>query len=384
MYRLVSFICQLFILLYPISGYAQKGKGIVTLSESVKRIYQDAEARDLVLDDTGLINISTICPGKQLLLIREGQLVRDVGISLFSEEIERGNIPEVYSFIERYFLSLSLKVSNAEQMNLLKEDFVLLLVDGKSLEESSFSMTSLLAEISTETSFRLTAQDLHYEACWSLPKGKELKFSFPKQYDLILGMDKKELVYTFRHALESLEDVQPKEEYFPQFFQYDTIKKMYMESDGYYILPQVASGKYFYQKGVGYEYIFQERQGEKSLQNLFAYADEMGKKNPVHLTIKGYKLSETFDYSVERLCTYMKAHSCKAYTGIESVTESEYTGTVFYVNTNLQYKHLLYFTFPIEAFKSDTVPIVATLYPYIPINNIGTLYEDGLPESISH
>ena len=51
-----------------------------------------------------------------------------------------------------------------------------------------------------------------------------------------------------------------------------------------------------------------------------------------------------------------------------------------YFNLDLMYEHLLYFKFPFAAFMSGSEKIELTLYPYIPLNNVDTLYDDASME----
>lgn len=325
-----------------------------------------------------------------LFICRTGDLfaqvdekTKNAGVQLFPAGVERIFTPEVYTFMERYFQTLLSKNTVKAQLQLMKEDFVVMEVDGRAYIGTP-SMGALIEEIGKATGFTLTGSGHWYEACWSIRSGKgEVRFTFPKQYDLILGMDKKELVEALCKELEGFSYTLPQEDFSPVFFQYDTLKNIYVETGGNYVLPQVVNGKYIRRQGSSYKYIFNERMGEESLCNLFLYADEMQEKKPMRLTVKGYRLSATFPYSTDLLSAYMKVHRCVGYTGMEEVTAKEYKGTVFYINRELMYKHLLHFRFPVAAFKSDTAVIEATLYPFIPINNLTTLYEDGLPTNRS-
>lgn len=353
-------------------------QAIITGSETIKRMYADAEARNIHIDNAGVINLGGVCSGKEFHICKEGNIIRNIGITLFPSEMDKSFATPVYEFIERYFLALLLKKNKREQEYLLKEDFVMLSVNGKEYIKTDYSLSSLLQAINPATPFTLNSEEHHFNAVWLIHDGKdELKLSFPKQYDLILGMDKKELVLSLLKDLEQFNYTLPYEEFNPYFFQVDTIRNIYVETGGNYILPSVVSGKFLHRRGINYTYIYNERMGEESLRNLFSNADEMKQKNRIKLTVKGYKLSDTFDYTIDNLCAYMKAHACTAYIGMEEISEKEYKGTVFYINRDLMYKHLLHFHFPVEAFKKQDVPIVATLYPYIPINNIGTLYDDS-------
>lgn len=327
-------------------------QAIITGSETIKRMYADAEARNIHIDNAGVINLGGVCSGKEFHICKEGNIIRNIGITLFPSEMDKSFATPVYEFIERYFLALLLKKNKREQEYLLKEDFVMLSVNGKEYIKTDYSLSSLLQAINPATPFTLNSEEHHFNAVWLIHDGKdELKLSFPKQYDLILGMDKKELVLSLLKDLEQFNYTLPYEEFNPYFFQVDTIRNIYVETGGNYILPSVVSGKFLHRRGINYTYIYNERMGEESLRNLFSNADEMKQKNRIKLTVKGYKLSDTFDYTIDNLCAYMKAHACTAYIGMEEISEKEYKGTVFYINRDLMYKHLLHFHFPVEAFK---------------------------------
>jgi hypothetical protein len=139
----------------------------------------------------------------------------------------------------------------------------------------------------------------------------------------------------------------------------------------------MKSGSFLRKRGDTFEYLFNERMGAESLLNLFSHADEMEQNVDLQLTVKGYQLTESFALGLDRLCAWMKVQRCTAHMGVETQTDDGYTGTVMYVNHDLMYMHMLYYIFPTVAFKRDAVPVRATIYPYIPINNIATLYDDA-------
>ena len=102
----------------------------------------------------------------------------------------------------------------------------------------------------------------------------------------------------------------------------------------------------------------------------------MGKSHWIRLTVKGYHYRQTRFFPLSRWCALMREKQCRAYTGIETEIKGvQYTGSVFYINRNLMYKHLFHFRFPARAFRQEDVLIEAEVYPYIPINNIETLYD---------
>jgi hypothetical protein len=343
-------------------------------------MFADAQLKGLKIEKAGNQELGAICPGKSVRIRLSGAALQDMGVILFPENMDKRHALPVYNFIERYCLALLLKASQAQQVYLLREDVVSIFINGKKFPDGKQSIAQIMQWIEPACPFRLVGEASLFKAQWLINDGKgSIEISFPKQYDLILGKDKKELTTSFRSELEAVvyqPAIQTLEQFIYPVFQYIPSQNIYADKGESYLIPQMKSGKYLQKKGVGYEYVFNERMGEESLLNLFTNADEL--KNPMKLRLKvtGYQVSEEWIYSMDRLCTYMKDNKCTPYVGIETQTETEYTGTVMYVNRDLMYKHLLYFQFPVEAFKQDETIIQATIYPYIPINNIATLYDE--------
>jgi len=367
------------LLLLAIACYGQINAQLQPETETMKRMVEDARSRGIIINNPGLQDLGSICSGKKMRTTSSGNVISDISVVLLHPEMDRSYAPAVYDFIERYFLSLLLKKNQTEQLYLLREDMVKLLVNGKDFTASRRPVSLIVQSINLESSFSLSSDDSGFTAKWLVDNGNtNVELVFPKQYDLILGKDKKELSHSFRSALVSFpyKERQKAANINPVYFRHIPEKKIYEEITDTYIIAQVRHGKYVQQKGNGYEYVFNERTGEESLLNLFIHADEMANRNPVELTIRGYQLSDKFTLPLAKLCAYMKAERSLGYMGLEEETKDTYTGTVFYVNRDLMYKHLVYFTFPKEAFKNNNAVIEATVYPYIPINNIQDLYDD--------
>jgi len=285
----------------------------------------------------------------------------------------------VFRFIDRYLNHLSALSSQSSRLNLLHEDMVSLKFNGNEARNSNVPINIMLNQITPATTFVIRENEKSFQAQW-LINGElgTIEFAFPKQYDLILGKDKKELTEQFASDLQQFAS-----EYNAHIYPLDYDEAAFEEVDVLaelgksYLIPQMRSGRYIQKREDGYNFVLNERMGEESLLNLFSNADQMNRANRLKLIIKGYhNASDTIDYQLDRLCAYMKAQACKAYLGLETETEYEYTGTVFYVNTELMYKHLFYFRFPKTALQREQDEITIKVYPYIPINNIGDLYED--------
>ncbi|NDV65265.1 hypothetical protein D0T60_08410 [Bacteroides sp. 224] len=347
-------------------------------TEVMKRMYKDAQERKITIAKSGEIALGAICPGKSMRVVVTDGVLSEMGVTLFHPGLDRKVAPPVYIFIERYLLSLLLKKNQTEQKYLMREDFVELKLNGRDLFQTSRSVSLVLQTIQPGTPFTLIGNDTHFTARWTIDNGNtSFEVRFPKQYDLILGKDKKETAQAFCQDVLNYRFTEHSGKLDSLYFKYIPERKVFEEIVDTYMIPQVRNGKYIRQRGGTFEYVFNERMGVESLLNLFLHADEMDWNNAISLTIKGYyQMNQVVKLPLKNLCAYLKEQKCTGYLGMEEETNKEYKGTVFYINRDLMYKHLLYFKFPKEAFKKGDIVITADFYPYIPINNIGDLYED--------
>ena len=351
-----------------------------TTTETMKRMLADAGKKGLQIERAGLQELGTLCPGKQMRIEMTDSTLSDMRLLLFPETRERIYAPPVYDFIERYLLALLLKPGATEQRWLMREDFVGLKANGRDLPSDRLSIAQAVAAIQDTSFFWLRGDSSHFHAQWFI-NGKsvtDIKLHFPKQYDLILGSDKKELARDFRAGIEAFAYRKaPATDFTGSYSPYLYEQDVFLDQGDYYLIPQMKSGRFLQKRGDTFGYLFNERLGAESLLNLFSHAYEMDRDIRVALVVKGYQLADSFSLGLDRLCAWMKVQRCAAYMGVETQTGDGYTGTVMYVNHDLMYMHLLYYIFPTAAFKRDDVPIRATLYPYIPVNNIATLYDDA-------
>ena len=299
------------------------------------------------------------------------------GLSLFPNRTEGLFSPAIYTFLERYLHSLLLDKSKKEQLNRLRADFVTLKCNGKDYKDHTLDLALVIGQIKPESVFTLNEDLAHFCASWFNEEGNfRFEVIFPKQYDLILGGDKKELSHALRGELQKHECHSDQPVFKEELLQKTPVDGVFFDMTGTFLIEQMKSGAYVRRGEKGWEYLFNERFREESILNLFSWANRMKVTVPLNLEISGYQLADKFDYDLARLCSFMSQQGCKAYVGIETETKEEITGTVVYVNRDLMFEHLLYFKFPREAFKKKDARVTAVVYPYIPLNNLTNLYDD--------
>lgn len=349
---------------------------VVTAGETLKRIVEDACRKGVFDEEKMEVELGAVCPGKEVRIRMEGGVMTDMGVVLFPTGLEKARLAPVYDFIERYFFYLLVQAGREEQQHLLRSNRMGLLINGKPLGRGGGSVEEALQGVTPETPFVLESDSAHFRVSWK--RGKEaVSLLFPKQYDLILGKDKMELSRMLKEELLAYEYTRPEPVFEPERFQLTPVSNLFFDRGDCFLIAQMKSGKYIRKEGDRFGYVCNERFGEESLLNLFSWADEMGWKGVAGIQVQGYHgFTDNFTCTLDRLCSFMKSRNCRAYVGIKTAGSDRITGTVVYVNEDLMYEHLLSFSFPVEAFKKNEVPVTVKWWPYIPLNNVTTLYDE--------
>lgn len=357
-----------------------------TDSNQLKQILKDAAQYGLSVNGQKELDLSIVCPGKQMQIRYDGLVVTELGVKLIPQEIRQPALtPVVYDFVERYLLALLLKGGKKEQIKRLREDFCRLVIDGKELKDSPYSIQKVLQQIQFDTPMGIQNDSLLFTFRWNFREGKpsKMEFIFPKQYDLMMGKDKKELAPYYQRLLSNFSGLPTKDSIAWPSGSYQSDKGIYSWLGDIYLIPQVKSGAHFVEKGSSLHFLLNERFGEESLLNLFGYADQMQYSNPMEIEVIGYRYRETVVCPMDKLTAFMRSQHYRVYMGLEEWNQEEFIGTAFYLNRDLMCKHMLYFHFPRAAFKQKDVVIHAKLYPFIPIQNIGTLYDKDTEKEVN-
>lgn len=315
-------------------------------------------------------------PERYMYAVQEDGILTHAGLHLFSESADRSYPVVLYEFIERYFLLLWLQSGESDRLNLLDSDHVVLQIDGKSYGKGERNFAEVLRVLDVSSVFSLSEDSASYHAIWmNLDRKVELKF--PKQYDLILGMDKKELIQQTGYRLEQhlIPEVSDHENFQEKDLLATPLRNVFYCDNGTFLIPQMRGGAYVLKRGTGWDYFYDLRFPDESLLNLFSHAHKMSQKVNMHVKIDSYGTVWSNYLSVAQLTSFMCAEGCLPYVGIESVCEKEITGVALYLNRNLMYEHMLYFRIRIpQVSTQERMEVEAVLYPYIPLNNLSDLF----------
>lgn len=357
---------------FPRVGVSQ----ILTDCRTLSTMVEDAVALGLSLKpEQRILDLTNYCPNVSAHLDWRNGYLTDMRLRLFPLEEDSKYSQVVLRFLERYLLALVLKGNPSEQQDLLRQDFVKLYVSGRDYATDPSGLKLAVSRLVGISSFTLQEDSLLFEAKWLQGNTEVLQMRFPKQYDLILGKDKKELTALFIEDLSCFlgEKISTLDD--SNHTAYLWYENLFEKITGSYILPQVKSGSYIQKTSIGNILLFREDFPNESMLNLFTQADVMDKNFTLDLVVKGYTYYSQTKCPLSKFSSYMRNIGCQTYVGMETVEKEKLTGTVFYVNRQLMYEHMLYFEFPRHLFKQVTGEFSVQLYPYIPIGNIGNLYD---------
>lgn len=302
-----------------------------------------------------------------------------IGFQLFPPLIMEQNPSPAYRFVERYLLQLFLKKSDADINASLREDKVTLRLGTLPLrKEIHKSLAAVLPEIARCQSFVVTTDNNYYAVSWYEGNRQLLLVRFPIQYELLWGMNKKEVENLFYRDLMSYQPAAtPKEESVEADYLKVLNDSCLVYEGDFYGIEAMNSNRY-YRKGEKGKLlpVCNVWQPEESVCNLFTlYPDNRIQACVVQNLYSHRKLE--FEVTLAKLIDFCRSNGCEPYVGIESIENGQVKGMVTLLNRSAGYNHLLYFSTDLrillrpERFKMDV-----HLYAYVPTHNIQNLYFD--------
>ncbi|MBQ8673276.1 MAG: hypothetical protein IJ511_04385 [Bacteroides sp.] len=327
--------------------------------------------------------------GDHALAVREDALqeVCHIGFRLFPQQIIEQNPSPVYNFVERYLLELALLKEDARILQALREDKVRLKI-GSTLPSSNICsrLLSILPRVKSCPSFIITTDNQYYTASWSEGGSNLLYLRFPIQYELLWGMNKKEVESRFHQDLLYFQEAHRQdadtasEEEDAYWADYLTAlnDSCYLLEGECYGVESMNSNRYYKKRADGrFTLLYDARYPEESVRNLFLSGQGKRVKVSVCQRLYGRKKQE-FDTTLAQLMAFFKALGCTAYIGIESMEGYRATGGLTLLNPAAGYCHLLYFDMDLRTLiRPGDFTVKAELYGYVPTHNINNLFYEN-------
>ena len=160
--------------------------------------------------------------GRQIVIGVKARVVSHIGLQLFNEDVRRLDRSPIFDFLERYFLQLNYPPVSTTTNNMVRDD------------QFRFLRGSLatVSEIKPKDSFGYSLEQNTYTATWKRNDRDILQVSFPAEYELISGENKKEAEENIAADILQTEAV------------IDTVRESELPA-AFYLLPEISARLYF-------------------------------------------------------------------------------------------------------------------------------------------
>lgn len=280
-------------------------------------------------------------------------IIEHLGLPLFAQDTEYPyNL--VLRFVERYSLYAQL-INKEELSRKLKEDNVEINIP---IHESLESVDNVTID-SGENYIRVT-----------LDNGF---MSFPKEFSLIIGRNKKELDDFFYKDLMNFNKkfVADEKHYDIDCDMQYSVKKdsIIQEKGDTYLIKELNNDRYYSMIEDKKSYLYDDRYLPQTLSNICQQFVKGDFCLEIKQNIYGYQ-KKLYNIPFDVFTEYCKSQGCKIYVGIEKVSEDGIQAIVVYRNDIFAYNHLLYVNVDIDTIKNRKGTISSTLNCYIPTHNV--------------
>lgn len=284
---------------------------------------------------------------------RDG-VITHLGLTLFPQEHEYP-YNAVLRFVERFALHAKL-LTGTERKLFLSDKNV-------SLDLSKLTPLDSLSDLSIESDGE------RYHVRW-----KDCAVSFPQEYHLIYGLNKKESGKAFRDSIlayaGTLHADDQEKKRIPLTAPHDSASYVVKEGMSY-VIHDMNSNKYLVKLNDSTLCpLYNERYAAESVVNLIQQivsSEDFSLKVKQHLY--GYQKA-SFSVSLNAFSAYCHSLKCTPYVGIEEENDNEVKAVVVYRNEWFKYNHLLYIIVPRQVIRNQKGEITSDLYCYIPTHNL--------------
>lgn len=315
----------------------------------------DSLGKQVVMEDFDTYN------GRPLKLkVNQWGDVSHIGYKLFDEtEGSYDSMIPFFNFIERYFLELDLQIDGRTPEERIHLDKVRC-VSGN---------IAMCHKVTAQTTFSVRhIGRREYEIRWVLEKDT-LGLVVPADCQLIIGANAIELEHIFERDVSRIVPV-------PLVYDWNNEKLASSEKEelvlnaGNYLSDEIRSDLYLQQKKEKLELLLDVRKPVESIKNILLTGCFV-RDIPLALTINryGYKKTE-LSITLQQFVEYCRMEGCSMYVGIKTHTEERITATVFALNDELGYNHVLAVAFPIGILSGKQSAVLGTSYVYIPLQNV--------------
>ena len=288
--------------------------------------------------------------------------VDNIGYDLFSDFMRRESGQRVLTdFLERYFLLLNYPPIDHSVKHMLRDDrfkFV-------------YGSLATVATLHPGDGFGYSTDDKKYVATWTRDGQELLTVTFPMEYQLLMGVSKSEAEDGFEYELtRQLPAVRQQKEPDAATLTPATQPFYYTHEGGWYLRKTINASTYYCRKSdQRYQLVNDVSHPAETAANLMLSGTMAGDYQlDVTQVLYGFK-NKQFSVPLKQWIAMCEATGCTLYFGIESVDYDEVCASVFAVNEQEYYNHVMSVTIPLTVIDNRQGTIKARLHTYVPMHN---------------
>lgn len=310
---------------------------------------------------------------------RHGDLAH-IGISIFAPEFKSFYNRYVCNCVERLFLELLLKNTEAARTSFLKENGVRLTYNGFRLGSTQFpALRQGLALISERNHIALEERTQDYVFHITNVADDEMQMTIPKDRELIFGTDKKEEDEEVDRRLQTT----PRYTLTPYVPDASLLRRtsrpdVWRTVGRAFMIDSVRSDMYFTRSGAAIRPVFDDRYPCESMCNLLL-GQVADPEVLLSMTHKMYGLSiPQFDIPLSNFIGQMRQEQPDLYACARLIDRGEaVSGVLLIHHPRYNYIHLMTLTVPVTDLFVPAPTIKAQLYTNVPQHNVKNLFQEN-------
>lgn len=364
-------IIIIFLFIHSIGAVAQAESSFI--NKHLMDLMTSLESYNVPADFIGEKHIRELSKEKPIIVQQnKSGAVNHIGFKLFDRTLTEKHPSPLYYFVERYFLELLISKDDNALQTRLKQERVKLSSEKYPRVPLLQGIKQLVDGFSTEHSILINCSNNRYSIVATDGKKEIFTLEFPVRYELITGQSKLEAensVYPqlMTHRPSTIATVNESD--------LSVYKdSLYVFNNEYYMAENILASSYYRKSGDTFTPIFDKSMLAESIYNLFnAYHH---KDYQLEVTQKMYgNKTNTFTIQLPVMMDYLRSQHCQIYSGIRKIEKDRIEGVVLAVNSELGYQHIGTFTMSPDFLQSSSsTPIKVSMYSFIPIHNISTIF----------
>lgn len=285
--------------------------------------------------------------------------VEHIGLKLFSSGLRELYPSPAYDFLERYLLERNASPTDREEGTKMQWDRVYF----------SVGSPATALRIDSTAEYNANYYELKvYRVAWSVNGKTVLRMTFDMDYQLMSGCTEIELETNFMRSLSRFETSKINRQQNIRFPEKDT---EFIRKGDYFISSFIRDDQYYTKKEGEWELVRSTKRPMHSVANIML---DTNSNDSIHLKVimdqYGYK-KDTLMSTYRQFIQLCAKEGCIPYYGLKDKGNDTYSSTVFLVNRQGGYLHMLNAIIPLSVIdKPEETIIEGRLYTYIPLFNL--------------